>query len=180
MAQKKIAALWCILLVFFLIFGVSCLTRRLSPSVPDPSPPPADLVSLSWVQNHMCWDDCFSFGVYRSEDAPYLQGHYLSKSTKAERTLEQLPLSEIQWAQLESYLRTHSFAPRQEPIPGIFVSDATESNLSITWNRNGQAFTEQYNGEYESELRDQLTDIAETALAQKATKPVLFPQDSTT
>ena len=165
MAQKKIAALWCILLVFFLIFGVSCLTRRLSPSVPDPSPPPADLVSLSWVQNHMCWDDCFSFWVYRSEDAPYLQGHYLSKSTKAERTLEQLPLSEIQWAQLESYLRTHSFAPRQEPI---------------TWNRNGQAFTEQYNGEYESELRDQLTDIAETALAQKATKPVLFPQDSTT
>ena len=167
MAQKKIAALWCILLVFFLIFGVSCLTRRLSPSVPDPSPPPADLVSLSWVQNHMCWDDCFSFWVYRSEDAPYLQGHYLSKSTKAERTLEQLPLSEIQWAQLES-------------IPGIFVSDATESNLSITWNRNGQVFTEQYNGEYESELRDQLTDIAETALAQKATKPVLFPQDSTT
>ena len=102
MAQKKIAALWCILLVFFLIFGVSCLTRHLSPSVPDPSPPPADLVSLSWVQNHMCWDDCFSFWVYRSEDAPYLQGHYRSKSTKAERTLEQLPLSEIQWAQLES------------------------------------------------------------------------------
>ncbi len=180
MAQKKIAALWCILLVFFLIFGVSCLTRHLSPSVPDPSPPPADLVSLSWVQNHMCWDDCFSFWVYRSEDAPYLQGHYRSKSTKAERTLEQLPLSEIQWAQLESYLRAHSFSPRQEPIPGIFVSDATESNLSITWSRDGQSFTERYNGEYESELRDQLTDIAETALAQKATKPVLFPQDSTT
>ena len=109
-----------------------------------------------------------------------MQGHYLSKSTKAERTLEQLPLSEAQWAQLESHLRAHSFSPQQEPIPGIFVSDATESNLSITWNRNGQAFTEQYNGEYASELRDQLTDIAETALAQKATKPVLFPQDSTT
>ena len=94
--------------------------------------------------------------------------------------MEQLPLSETQWAQLESYLRAHSFSPRQEPIPGIFVSDATESNLSITWSRDGQSFTERYNGEYESELRDQLTDIAETALAQKATETVLFPQDSTT
>lgn len=180
MAQKKIAALWCILLVFFLIFGVSCLTRRLSPSVPDPSSAAGGSGVLKLGAKPYVLGRLFFFWVYRSEDAPYLQGHYLSKSTKAERTLEQLPLSEIQWAQLESYLRTHSFAPHQEPIPGIFVSDATESNLSITWNRNGQAFTERYNGEYESELRDQLTDMAETALAQKATKPVLFPQDSTT
>ena len=103
MTQKS-HVLWCVLTVVGLVLGVgavSVLGLNTSPSA-------RALVSLRWTQSHSCREDCFAFFVERQDGIPCLSGEYVQKE---EQNPEDLPFSEPQWRQLETYLTTHTFPP---------------------------------------------------------------------
>lgn len=172
MTQKS-HVLWCVLTVAGLVLSVGAV------SVLGLNTSPSDraLVSLRWTQRHSCREDCFAFFVERQDGVPCLSGEYVQKE---ERNPEDLPLSEPQWRQLETYLTTHTFPPRPEPIPDLLVSDATESLLTLTWRQGGRTVTEAWDGQGAWELRGLLTDLAEDAWRQQTKEAVAFSQDSTT
>lgn len=118
--------LWCVLAVVGLVLSMGAISvLGLNTSLPA-----KELLSLRWTQSHSCREDCFAFFVERQDGIPCLSGEYVQKE---ERNPEDLPLSEAQWRQLETYLTTHTFPPRSEPTPDLMVLDATESYLTITW-----------------------------------------------
>ena len=172
MTQKS-HVLWCVLTVVGLVLGVGAV----SVLGLNPSPPAKELVSLRWTQSHSCREGCFAFFVERQDGIPCLSGEYVQKE---ERNPEDLPLSEPQWRQLETYLTTHTFPPRSEPTPDLLVLDATESCLTITWRQGGRTVTEEWDGQGARELRRLLADLAEDAWGRQIEGAVSFSRDSTT
>ena len=165
--------LWCVLAVVGLVLSMGAI----SVLGLNPSPPAKELLSLRWTQSHSCREDCFAFFVERQEGVPCLSGEYVQKE---ERNPEDLPLSEAQWRQLETYLTTHTFPPRSEPTPNLMVLDATESYLTITWRQGRRTVTEEWDGQGARELRGLLTDLAEDAWRQQTKEAVACSRDSTT
>ena len=109
MAPKS-HVLGCVLAAVGLVLGVGAV-GVLSPNA---SPPAKELVALRWTQNHSCREDCFAFFVERQGGVPCFSGEYVRKETQTERNPKDLPLSEPQWGQLETYLSTHTFSPSVE------------------------------------------------------------------
>lgn len=110
---------------------------------------PADavLLSLDWTQTGgESADACFFFRLERSGDA-----YTLSDGEKS------VPMTADQWRQVEQALRAGEHrAPVQLP-EGVEVLDATESTLTVTWQRtDSKTITAVYDGSYESELRQLL------------------------
>ncbi len=110
---------------------------------------PADavLLSLDWTQTGgESADGSFVF-VLTTEGGAY---------TLADGA-DSIPLSSAQWRQVEETLRTGEHrAPVQLP-EGVEVLDATESTLTVTWQRtDSKTITAVYGGSYESELRQLL------------------------
>lgn len=110
-------------------------------------PADAALLSLDWVQTGgESADGSFVF-VLMAEDGAYT----LSDGA------DSIPLSSAQWRQVEQALRAAEHrAPVQLP-EGVEVLDATESTLTVTWQRtDSKTITAVYDGSYESELRQLL------------------------
>ena len=110
---------------------------------------PADavLLSLDWTQTGgESADGSFVF-VLTAEGGAY---------TLADGA-DSIPLSSEQWRQVEQTLRAGEHrAPVQLP-EGVEVLDATESTLTVTWQRtDSKTITAVYDGSYESELRQLL------------------------
>ena len=174
-AQKS-HVLGCVLAAVGLVLGVGAV----SVLSPNASPSAKELVALRWTQSHSCREDCFAFFVERQGGVPCFSGEYVQKETQTERNPKDLPLSEPQWCQLETYLSTHTFSPRSKPTPDLMALDATESCLTITWRQGGRTVTEEWDGERAWELRGLLTDLAEDAWRQQAKEAVACSRDSTT
>ena len=170
---QKSHALWCVLTVVGLVLGVGAVSVLSQ----NASPPAKELVALRWTQSHSCREDCFAFFVERQDGIPCISGEYVQKE---ERNPEDLPLSEPQWRQLETYLTTHTFPPRPEPTPDLMVLDATESLLTLTWRQGGQTVREEWDGQNARELRTLLTELAEDARKQRIEKTVSSSRDGAT
>ena len=116
------------------------------PTLPE-IPADAVLLSLDWTQTGgESADGSFVF-VLTAEGGAY---------TLADGA-DSIPLSSAQWRQVEETLRTGEHrAPVQLP-EGVEVLDATESTLTVTWQRtDSKTITAVYDGSYESELRQLL------------------------
>lgn len=116
------------------------------PTLPE-IPADAVLLSLDWTQTGgESADAYFFFRLERSSDA-----YTLSDGE------ESVPLTAHQWRQVEETLRTGDHrAPVRLP-EGVEVLDATESALTVTWQRtDGETITAVYDGGYEAELRQLL------------------------
>lgn len=116
------------------------------PTLPD-IPADAVLLSLDWTQTGgESADACFFFRLERSGDAYTLSDGEAS-----------VPLTAHQWRQVEETLRTGDHrAPVRLP-EGVEVLDATESTLTVTWQRaDSKTITAVYDGSYEAELRQLL------------------------
>ena len=141
----------------------------------------AELVELSWHQSAMNYDGCFDFRITSSEQesaAPRLycdytdpetgerievgeecsgfQGFGLDGTRTDSAACPPVPLE--RWEELADFLHTAELSPYHSPEPGLM--DATDSKIQVTWQEDGEKFTNSYSGIYAHELLKLLQNIA--------------------
>ena len=141
----------------------------------------AELVEFSWHQSAMNYDGCFDFRITPSEQesaAPRLycdytdpetgerielgeessgfQGFRLDGTRTDNTACPPVPLE--RWEELADFLRSAELSPYSPPEPGLM--DATDSKIQVTWQEDGEKFTNSYSGIYAHELLKLLQDIA--------------------
>ena len=111
-------------------------------------PADAALLSLDWVQTGgESADGSFVFVLTAEGGGAYT----LSDGA------DSIPLSSAQWRQVEQTLRVGEHRVPVQLPEGVEVLDATESTLTVTWQRtDSKTMTAVYDGNYESELRQLL------------------------
>lgn len=141
----------------------------------------AELVEFSWHQSAMNYDGCFDFRITSSEQesaAPRLycdytdpetgerievgeecsgfQGFGLDGTRTDSAACPPVPLE--RWEELADFLHTAELSPYHSPEPGLM--DATDSKIQVTWQEDGEKFTNSYSGIYAHELLKLLQNIA--------------------
>ena len=141
----------------------------------------AELVEFSWHQSAMSYDSCFDFQITSSEQesaAPRLycsytdpetgerieigeessgfQGFRLDGTRTDSAACPPVPLE--RWEELAVFLHTAELSPYHPPEPGLM--DATDSKIQVTWQEDGEKFSNSYSGIYAHELLKLLQDIA--------------------
>lgn len=141
----------------------------------------AELVEFSWHQNAMSCNGCFDFQITSSEQesaAPRLYCSYTDPETyeRIEIGEESSGFQEFRldgtrtdsaacppvplerWEELADFLHTAELFPYHLPEPGLM--DVTDSKIQVTWQEDGEKFTNSYSGIYAHELLKLLQDIA--------------------
>ena len=142
----------------------------------------AELVEFSWHQSAMNYDGCFDFSITptgQESAAPHLycdytdpetgerieigeessgfQGFSLDGTRIVSAACPPVPLE--RWKELADFLQTAELPPYHLPEPGLM--DATDSKIQVTWQEDGEKFTNSCSGIYAHELLTLLQDIAE-------------------
>ena len=140
----------------------------------------AELVEFSWHQSAMSYDGCFDFQITSSEQesaAPRLycsysdpetyerieigeessgfQGFGLDGTQTDSAACPPVPLE--RWEELADFLHTAELSPYHPPEPALM--DATDSKIQVTWQEDGEKFSNSYSGIYAHELLKLLQDI---------------------
>ena len=140
----------------------------------------AELLEFSWHQSAMSYDGCFDFQITSSEQesaAPRLycsytdpetyerieigeessgfQGFRLDGTGTDSAACPPVPLE--RWEELADFLHTAELSPYHPPEPGLM--DATDSKIQVTWQEDGEKFSNSYSGVYAHELLTLLQDI---------------------
>ena len=141
----------------------------------------AELVEFSWHQSAISYNGCFDFQITSSEQesaAPRLYCDYTDPETGERIELGEEssgfqefrldgtrtdntacpPVSLERWEELADFLRRAELSPYSPPEPGLM--DATDSKIQVTWQEDGEKFTNSYSGIYAHELLKLLQDIA--------------------
>ncbi len=147
--KKGMVAL--IVVAALIITGAAAYRHFAAGQAEEPALPeiPADavLLSLDWTQTGgESVDGSFVF-ILMAEGGAYT----LSDGA------DSIPLSSAQWRQVEQTLRVGEHRVPVQLPEGVEVLDATESTLTVTWQRtDSKTMTAVYDGNYESELRQLL------------------------
>ena len=118
------------------------------------------LESIRWTQSGSSYDHGFCFDLEEADGAYTISGWCIDtggSGEKVERT--DAPLTAEQWAEVEQCLRDNWHQPPKVLPDDLIVLDGTESSLRITSQREGETLTAEYNGEYESALRQLLQEL---------------------
>ena len=151
----------------------------------------AELVAFSWHQSAMSYDGCFQFRIKTTEQDlsdPRLYCRYADPETHerveigddsigfhwngmggTERAAGEtwLPVSPERWEELADFLRKAELSAYRATPPGLL--DATSSIIAVTWQEDGEEFTNRYGGGTSAhDLLELLQDIAREAYSQKS------------
>lgn len=164
----------------------------------------AELVAFSWHQSAMSYDGCFQFRIKTTQqdlsdprlycryadpqthepveignDASIgFQGYGLGGTKRAEGETW-LPVSSERWEELADFLRKAELSAYHAPPPGLL--DATSSIIAVTWQEDGEEFTNRYGGGTSAhDLLELLQDIAREAYSQKSGQNQPAPEGSWT
>ena len=153
----------------------------------------AELVAFSWHQSAMSYDGCFQFRIKTTEQDlsdPRLYCRYADPETHerveigddsigfhwngmggTERAAGEtwLPVSPERWEELADFLRKAELSAYRATPPGLL--DATSSIIAVTWQEDGEEFTNRYGGGTSAhDLLELLQDIARE-VSRKAEEP---------
>ena len=152
----------------------------------------AELVEFSWHQSAMSYDGCFQFRIKTTEQDhadPRLYCRYADPQTHepveigddsigfhwngmgTERAEGEtwLPVPLERWEELADLLRKAELSAYRAPPPGLL--DATSSIIAVTWQEDGEEFTNRYGGGTSAhDLLVLLQDIARE-VSRKAEEP---------
>ncbi len=164
----------------------------------------AELVEFSWRQSAMSYDDCFQFRIKTTQqdlsdprlycryadpqthepveignDASIgFQGYGLGGTKRAEGETW-LPVPLKRWEELADFLRKVELSAYRAPLPGLL--DATSSIIAVTWQEDGEEFTNRYGGGTSAhDLLELLQGIAREAYSQKNGQNQPAPEGSWT
>ena len=141
----------------------------------------AELVEFSWHQSAMNYDGCFDFTITftgQESDAPRLYCDYTDTETgerieigeescgfqglrmDGTRTDSAVcpPVPLERWKELADFLRRAELTAYSPPEPDLM--DATDSKIQVTWQEDGEKFTNSYSGIYANDLLRLLQEIA--------------------
>ena len=163
----------------------------------------AELVAFSWHQSAMSYDGCFQFRIKTTEQDlsdPRLYCRYADPETHerveigddsigfhwngmggTERAAGEtwLPVSPERWEELADFLRKAELSAYRATPPGLL--DATSSIIAVTWQEDGEEFTNRYGGGTSAhDLLELLQDIAREAYSQKSGQNQPAPEGSWT
>ena len=163
----------------------------------------AELVAFSWHQSAMSYDGCFQFRIKTTEQDlsdPRLYCRYADPETHerveigddsigfhwngmggTERAAGEtwLPVSPERWKELADFLRKAELSAYRATPPGLL--DATSSIIAVTWQEDGEEFTNRYGGGTSAhDLLELLQDIAREAYSQKSGQNQPAPEGSWT
>ena len=162
----------------------------------------AELVEFSWHQSAMSYDGCFQFRIKTTEQDhadPRLYCRYADPETHerveigddsigfhwngmgTERAEGEtwLPVPLERWEELADLLRKAELSAYRAPPPGLL--DATSSIIAVTWQEDGEEFTNRYGGGTSAhDLLELLQDIAREANSQKSGQNQPAPEGSWT
>ena len=163
----------------------------------------AELVEFSWRQSAMSYDDCFQFRIKTTEQDlsdPRLYCRYADPETHerveigddsigfhwngmggTERAAGEtwLPVSPERWEELADFLRKAELSAYRATPPGLL--DATSSIIAVTWQEDGEEFTNRYGGGTSAhDLLELLQGIAREAYSQKNGQNQPAPEGSWT
>lgn len=135
-----------------------------------------DFVYLSWTQNAMSYDDCYSFSLSGGPNAPVMACSFTKEKTNARKRIEfgeedqeteaeypGVPIPPETWNRVEQMLREMSLPLWQPPEQNL--CDATANCLTIGRMKNGQAVRTDFDGTQAVPLMNLLMEIAEQAAA---------------
>ncbi len=135
-------------------FGVFELQRAASnrsesePAVQRPSESAA-LLEISWIRTVSSADDSFWFTAGRSQWDTDTEGHFLNCEYHMENgeSVERrdAPLTDAQWAELETLVLSLDLAPYEAPDDGLL--DAPNSEVTITWADGGEKIRCRYSAD---------------------------------
>ena len=116
------------------------------------------LYSFFWSLSHSNADECFVFSFGAAQWDTEVEGHFLNCEF---RTLDgdyvehrDVSVTEERWNELALMLRTISLPPYSPP--DLYLLDAANSCVEISWVENGERFTDRFNGEYAHGLHELL------------------------
>ena len=165
----------------------------------------AELVEFSWNQGAMSYDDSFDFSITHTitpdgqetarrlccdytdpktgerikigEESSDFQGFGLGGTRTDSAVCLSVPLE--RWDELADFLRTAELSPYHPPEPGLM--DASNSRIVVTWQVDGEEFTNRYSwGTSAHDLLELLQDIAREAIIQKSDELQPTPEGSGT
>ena len=128
-----------------------------------------ELVKFEWRQSHMIYGKCFSLNFYLENEEPVLTGWFLGlydgepRETGRDAFSKPIPwpVTWVQWYELQ-----HALAELELPEYSELSSDvvdATDSEIIIVWNDDGQEKTLRLDGSDATELETQVLSLAQDA-----------------
>ena len=134
--------IWVFLAGIFVGFGVFELQKAASNRAErEPKlSKTAVLIEVSWMRTASSADDSFWFTAGRPQWGTEADGHFLNCEYRAENgnfvERRDAPLTDTQWAELETLVRGLALAPYEAPDEDLL--DAPNSEVTITWTHGGE------------------------------------------